>query len=154
MESPRVSLIIPIYNVEKYLHECLLSVQRQAMPNFEAILVNDCTPDNSMQIARQFAQSDQRFHILEHEVNQGLGSARNTGMSAAQGEYIFFLDSDDTVPVDAVQILLELADEQEADMVIGNMAWRYDHHLSLVGYIDTRIRSWSDSESYESAQLT
>jgi len=142
MPSPRVSVIIPIYNTEAYLHECLLSVQRQTMGEFEAILVNDCTPDNSMQIAQQFANSDPRFRILEHEINKGLGGARNTGMSVAKGEYLGFLDSDDLLPVDALQVLLSLTQDQP-EMVVGNMAWYYQHHLSLVGYINSRLQSWA-----------
>ena len=134
MESPRISVVIPIYNTEKYLYECLLSVQRQSMPFFEAILVNDCTPDGSMQIACQFAQSDNRFRILEHTENGGLGKARNTGIGVAHGEYLIFLDSDDSLPIDALQVLLELAEASQADMIIGNMAWINKHNLTCLLY--------------------
>ena len=142
MVMPNISIIIPIYKTEKYLKECLLSVQHQTMPNFEAILVNDCTPDGAMQIAQEFAQSDQRFHILEHEVNKGLGCTRNTGIAASKGKYLNFLDSDDSLPLDALEVLFELAEIQQADMAIGNMAWLFQHRLSPVSYIDHRIRSW------------
>ncbi|MBN1536274.1 MAG: glycosyltransferase [Anaerolineales bacterium] len=142
MVTPRISIIIPIYKTEKYLRNCLLSVQRQTMPDFEAILVNDCTTDGSMAIANEFIVSDSRFHMLEHRENQGLGCARNTGIFTASGEYINFLDSDDCLPMDSLQILLELADSNQADMVIGNMAWLSDHHLNPVKYIDQRLRSW------------
>lgn len=142
MVIPDISIIIPIYKTEKYLKECLLSVQRQTMPNFEAILVNDCTPDGAMQIAQDFAHIDPRFRILEHEVNKGLGCARNTGMAAAKGKYLNFLDSDDRLPLDSLEVLYELAEIQQADMAIGNMAWLFQHRLSPVSYIDHRIRSW------------
>jgi len=142
MDKPRVSIIIPIYKTEKYLYNCLLSVQRQTMPDFEAILVNDCTPDNSMKIAKDFVETDSRFTIIEHEENKGLGWARNSGMEIAQGEYINFLDSDDLLPIDSLQIMLRLAEENQADMIIGNMAWSQNHQLDPVKYIDQRIKSW------------
>jgi len=147
MNTPRVSIIIPIFKTEKYLRDCLLSVQRQTMPDFEAILVNDCTPDNSMQIANEFVRNDSRFYIIEHKENLGLGCARNTGIALAQGEYLNFLDSDDKLPSDAIQVLFDLADTHNVDMVIGNMAWIIDHHLSSVKYIDDRIRLWSTFRS-------
>lgn len=143
MSQPIVSIIIPIYKTEKYLFDCLRSVQCQSMQDFEAILVNDCTPDGSMQIARSFAQSDSRFRIVQLETNQGPGVARNEGVAIAQGEYLNFLDSDDRLPVDALQIMLELVEKNNTDMVIGNMAWLQNHRLSSVKYIDRHIRSWS-----------
>lgn len=143
MTDPKVSIIIPIYKTEKYLRDCLLSVQRQTMPDFEALLVNDCTPDNAMEIAREFAQSDSRFRILEHHANKGLGAARNTGIAAATGKYLNFLDSDDRMAIDTLELLLNQAEQRQADMVIGNMAWINIHQLSRVNYIDQRIRSWS-----------
>lgn len=142
MTDPKVSIIIPIYKTEKYLRDCLLSVQRQTMPDFEALLVNDCTPDGAMEIAREFAQSDSRFQILEHETNLGAGGARNTGIKNASGHFISFLDSDDHLPADAIQLMVNLAESEEADMVIGNMAWYHDHVLTPVHYIDIRLRDW------------
>ena len=142
MSQPRISVIIPIYRTESYLRECLDSVQNQMLTDFEAMLINDCTPDNSMQIAGEFARGDPRFRIIEHKTNQGLGAARNTGMKNAQGEYLFFLDSDDSIPIDTLYLLCAMADTCQADMVIGNMAWLDGDYLTPVPYIDAKIQSW------------
>ena len=139
---PKVSIVIPVYNTERYLKECLLSVQRQTLSDFEAIIVDDCSPDNSRMIAENFAQKDGRFRIIKHETNKGLGCARNTGIKIAQGEYINFLDSDDVLPIDAIITMSKIARQENADMVIGNMAWKKDSLLNSVEYIDNRIRQW------------
>jgi len=142
MSLPQISVIVPIYNTEKYLRNCLLSLQNQTMEDFEAILVNDCSPDNSLEIVNDFVRGDSRFSVLQHEHNQGLGSARNTGIKSAYGKYLNFLDSDDSLPTNSLQILLEQAKRHNADMVIGNMAWKNFHYLSPVNYIDKRIQTW------------
>jgi len=142
MSSPQISVIIPIYNTEEYLRNCLVSVQNQTMSDFEAILVNDCTPDNSMEIVNDFVKDDSRFHIIQHENNQGLGCARNTGIKSAHGNYLNFLDSDDSLPINSLQVLLEQSETHNADMVIGNMAWKNFHYLLPVDYIDKRIQTW------------
>ncbi len=140
--DPRISVIIPVYNTEKYLRDCLSSVQKQTMSDFEAIIINDQTPDNSMSIAREISNADSRFLIIEHDRNKGLGGARNTGIEAAKGQYIFFLDSDDLIPIDALGLLWDASVSGEYDMIIGNMAWYAQHRLSPVNYIDERIKSW------------
>lgn len=93
----RFSVIIPVYNVESYLEACLKSVvfQNFSISDFEIIIVNDCTPDNSMEIACKFANQYKNIRIINHDTNKHLGGARNTGIKEANGEYIFFLDSDD-----------------------------------------------------------
>lgn len=139
VDKPLVSIIIPIYKTEKYLRACLSSVQRQTMRLFEAILVNDCTPDGAMEIAREFVNSDPRFRIIEHEVNKGLGDARNTGVVNARGEFINFLDSDDIMPADAIENLLRVAINNNADHVIGNIYWRKNHILRPLVYMYQRI---------------
>ncbi|GHT38669.1 hypothetical protein FACS189437_00020 [Bacteroidia bacterium] len=93
---PKVSIIIPIYNVEKYLRECLDSVLRQALKDIEIILVDDGSPDNSPSICDEYAQSDNRIKVI-HQKNQGLSVARNQGLMVANGEYIGYVDSDDVI---------------------------------------------------------
>ena len=93
---PAISIIIPIYNVEKYLRRCLESVQNQTFTDWEAICVNDGSPDNSADIVREFAARDARFKLVNKE-NGGLSDARNAGMAVASGEYILYLDSDDFI---------------------------------------------------------
>lgn len=92
--SPQISVIIPIYNVGKYLHQCIESVIKQSYRDIEIILVNDGSQDNSPQICEEFAKNDNRVVVI-HKENGGLSDARNTGIKIAKGEYIIFLDSDD-----------------------------------------------------------
>ena len=142
MDKPIISVIIPVYNTENYLNDCLASVQSQTLSDIEVLIINDETPDNSMAIAQKYAEEDSRFSIIEHKVNKGLGGARNTGINQAKGEYIFFLDSDDLIPVDSLELLWNASSNGQSDMVFGNMAWFYQHHLSPVEYIDTRLKGW------------
>ena len=103
----KVSIIIPVYNVEPYIEECLLSVSSQTMTEgVECIIVDDCGKDNSMSIAERFIEEyigKISFSIIHHGSNRGLSAARNTGIKAAKGEYVYFLDSDDTITADCIQ---------------------------------------------------
>lgn len=94
MSSPFFSVIVPVYNVEKYLHECVDSILNQSFTDFEVILVDDGSPDNCPQICDQYAQKDSRVKVI-HKPNGGLSSARNKGINLSLGEYILFCDGDD-----------------------------------------------------------
>lgn len=94
MNNPLISIIIPVYNVEQYLEECVCSVLNQTYTNFEVILVDDGSPDNSPALCDKFAKQDERVIVI-HKTNGGLSDARNAGLSKAQGDFVFFLDSDD-----------------------------------------------------------
>ena len=98
------SIIIPIYNVEKYLRECLDSVVYQSFADWEAICVDDGSTDGSKGIVEEYASKDERFRLVSQQ-NAGTAAARNTGLRAAQGDYIFFLDSDDWIEPDALQTI-------------------------------------------------
>ncbi|HFU4059843.1 TPA: glycosyltransferase family 2 protein [Streptococcus suis] len=117
---PLISVIIPIYNVEKYLARCLDSVVNQTHTNLEIILVNDGTPDGSVAIAEAYQEKDKRIKLL-HQENAGLSEARNTGIAAATGDYIAFLDSDDWLELDAYEYLLQLLVAHDADISIGGI---------------------------------
>ena len=99
-----VSVIVPIYNVEEYLEECLESIRNQTYTNIEVILVNDGSTDGSIEICERFCQQDNRFKLLTQE-NQGLSAARNRGVKESIGEYIMFVDSDDVVKENIVEVL-------------------------------------------------
>ena len=127
----KVSIIVPIYKVENEIERCLQSVLDQTYDNIELILVNDATPDKSFEIAKEYLANRSVFNkeivFVEHEVNQGLSVARNSGIKASSGDYLFFLDSDDalenlSVIADMVSILLE---NQFPEVVMGNFN-RYD----------------------------
>lgn len=98
-----VSVIIPIYNVEKYLERCLDSVVNQTYKNLEIICVNDCSPDDSCKIVKEYIKKDKRIQLLNREKNGGLSAARNSGLEVATGEYIYFLDSDDWIDSDFLE---------------------------------------------------
>lgn len=120
---PKVSVIIPVYNVEKYIGRCLNSVLSQTLEEFEVIVVNDCTLDRSMTVVRRYAQDDERIKIVEHDVNRGSMMARRTGYMAAQGDFITFLDSDDTLPKGALEALYLAAIKENADIVSGTIQY-------------------------------
>lgn len=113
-----MSVIIPVYNVEKYLHDCVESVLAQSMQDFEIIFVDDESPDNSGAICEEYARKDSRIKVI-HKKNGGLGFARNSGLEPACGKYLFFLDSDDYLPSDALQTLLTEAEKSGADATHG-----------------------------------
>ena len=119
----KVSIIIPVYKVEPYIERCLLSALGQSYPNIEVILIDDCSPDRSMAIAANCIGSHPRkdaVKIISHNHNMGLSCARNTGINAATGDYVYFLDSDDFLPVDAINLLASPAIKNDADFSIGN----------------------------------
>lgn len=106
-----ISVIVPVYNVFPYLSQCLDSILHQTYANLEVIIVDDCSTDRSREICEQYAQRDNRIHLISHDVNSGLSAARNTGLEAATGEYLSFVDSDDWLELDAYEQCLELFDQ-------------------------------------------
>ncbi len=102
--TPLISVIVPIYNVEKYLDQCLLSIQQQTYPHIEVIMMNDGSTDNSSEIAQRYVDNDQRFHLYTQS-NQGLSAARNNALTYATGEFVSFVDSDDLLAVDYYETL-------------------------------------------------
>jgi glycosyltransferase involved in cell wall biosynthesis len=116
---PKVSVIIPLYKVEKYMKKCLDSVLNQTLEDIEIILVNDGSPDNCGILAKSYSKIDKRVKYVSKE-NGGLSSARNAGLDIATGEYIAFIDSDDWVESDMLEIMYFKAKESDADMSICN----------------------------------
>lgn len=100
-----ISIIIPIFNAEQYLENCLESVMRQSYKDFECILVDDGSNDNSLKICQSYSLRDQRFRVF-HKSNGGVSSARNVGIEQARGEYLYFIDSDDALFCNALEVLL------------------------------------------------
>lgn len=113
-EKPLISIIIPIYDVERYLERCVKSVLSQTYQNLEIILVDDGTPDNAGIMADNFAKADSRIKVI-HQKNAGLGAARNTGIRNATGKYIAFVDSDDWIAPDMIEYLYRLISKYDAD---------------------------------------
>lgn len=114
---PQISVVVPVYNVEKYLRECLDSLANQTFEDFEVICVNDGSDDSSLDILEEYASEDERFKIVSQE-NKGLSGARNTGMNYIKGRYLLFLDSDDWLELNALELLYNHANALNSEMVI------------------------------------
>ena len=121
-----ISVIIPVYNVEQYISRCIKSIidQENCGAFLECIIVDDCTPDNSIQIIHSLTdeyKGNIDFVFLKHSHNKGIAATRNTGIEAAHGDYIFFVDSDDWLPANSISCLVEkLFHNPDADMIAGN----------------------------------
>lgn len=126
---PEVSVIVPVYNVEKYLERCLNSLINQTLQNIEIIIVNDGTKDNSEEIIKKFIEKYPQKIVYLKKENGGLSDARNYGMPYAKGEYIAFLDSDDYVEKDIYKEMYELAKKENSDMVECDFLWEYPNKI-------------------------
>lgn len=145
---PKVSIIVPVYNVEMYLDECMESLQRQTLQDIEVICVNDGSKDNSLQILQKYAIEDDRIIIIDKE-NGGYGKAMNVGLDRATGEYIGIVEPDDYVPLNMYEDLYKVAKENELDFVKadfyrfttnadnGNMQLVYNHLDKTGTYYNT-----------------
>ena len=116
--TPAVSIIIPVYNTEKYLREALDSVLAQTMTDFEVLCVNDASPDSSLEILNEYAAKDPRVTVINSETNKGLAGARNLALPHAQGKYLLFLDSDDIFDPQLVEKSYTRAEETSADICV------------------------------------
>lgn len=124
---PKFSVIIPVYNAEKYIDECVQSLLNQKYKDFELILVNDCSTDNSLELCKHYEKQDNRVMVLSQEKNQGVSAARNHGLEHASGKYILFVDSDDFVAENYFETLdLLTANSSRELIVFGN----YDYVIS------------------------
>lgn len=147
-----VSIIIPVYNVENYLEQCLSSVVKQTFKNTEIILLNDGSTDGSLRICRKYEKMDGRVIVCSHE-NRGLGETRNRGIAMAKGEYLFFADSDDYLGKDYVESLYKKAVKTGADVVQGESIMIFEGdgteklEVDLSGYDDVEIDP-SNSDSF------
>lgn len=123
--EPLISIIVPVYKVEEYLGPCVDSILAQSYGNIEVILVDDGSPDRCGEICDDYAKADSRVVVI-HKQNGGLSDARNVGMEIAKGHWLMFVDSDDLLPANAAQILLDIAQKEDAQLVIGGHNRFYD----------------------------
>ena len=115
----KISVIIPVYNVEKFIEQSIKSVLNQTYKNLEIILVDDGSTDSSGSICDEYSKKDKRIKVI-HQDNKGLSGARNSGLDIATGKYIMFLDSDDYFENNSCEILYSEIEKKQADYVIGN----------------------------------
>lgn len=116
--SPAVSVIIPVYNCGDMLRQCLESIENQSFKDFEVIIVNNASTDNSLQIAMEFSEKDKRFRLVENTSGGGAGSNRNKGVELAAGEYISFIDGDDRIDEYFLEKLYKAAKDNNADIAV------------------------------------
>lgn len=135
--NPLISVIVPIYNVEKYLARCVDSIVNQTYKNLEIILVDDGSPDRCPQMCDDYAEKDSRIKVV-HKKNGGLSDARNAGMAVATGEYISFIDSDDYVSDDFFECLLDVMNKENSDIAECSVVKLYE---------DNRFDEFSDDLS-------
>jgi glycosyltransferase involved in cell wall biosynthesis len=126
----KVSVLIPVYGVEKYVGQCSKTLFGQTYDDIEYVFVDDCTPDNSVAVIRQvlseYPHREQQVHIIRHDHNRGLGAARKTALEAATGDFVLNVDSDDHLPLDAVEKLVACQQQTGADIVSGNYSSHYE----------------------------
>jgi len=130
---PKISVIIPVYNTEQFLKRCLDSLSAQTFSDFEAICVDDGSTDNSLKILRKYALKDKRFHVF-FGPNKGTSTARNIGLQKAVGEYIFFLDSDDYLPKQSLEIFLKVAYLSSVDVVVSENMVKFDEKIPFTWF--------------------
>lgn len=127
--NPLISVIVPIYKVEEYLSRCVDSIINQTYKNLEIILVDDGSPDNCPKICDDYAKIDKRIKVV-HKENGGLSDARNAGMKVANGEYISFIDSDDYISLDFINVLYDTIVSEDSDIVECNVAKVFDSGIN------------------------
>jgi len=145
---PKISVVVPVYNVEDFLEPCLDSLVAQTVDDFEVVLVDDGSTDGSVAIAEQYAGRDGRFKIVSQE-NGGLSRARNAGMAVAEGEYLAFLDSDDVLPPNAYALLLGALEKTGSDFATGNV-----HRLTRFGTVQSPFLARAFAETRLKTHVT
>lgn len=126
---PKVSVIVPVYNAERYLPKCLMSLKAQTLKEIEFILVDDCSTDNSRVICEEFAKLDSRFKVIRHNYNGGSSVARQTGLNVAKGKYVIICDADDWTEPRIYEDLFESAEKNNADISICDYFVNYDNGI-------------------------
>ncbi len=120
---PKISVVVPVYNVEKYIERCIQSIQNQTITDWELIMIDDCSPDRSSDIIAEYAKRDKRIILKKHESNHGPMMARRWGDKIASGDYITYCDGDDVLPNNSLQLLYDAAVKTGADIVSGNYTY-------------------------------
>lgn len=146
----KISVIVPVYNIEKYIERCIRSILEQSFKNFELLLIDDGSTDNSGSICDQFALSDSRIKVF-HQRNRGVSYARNTGIKNAQGSFIAFVDGDDWVKHDYLEVLYEQLNMTGSDICIcgGNEVDEHMNELRTCTYQKMEKIEWDDKRLYD-----
>lgn len=147
MKKALVTIVIPVYKVEKFIHRCVDSVIRQSYRNLQVILVDDGSPDRCGNICDEYEKYDNRIKVV-HQLNAGLSAARNTGLRYAKGDFVYFLDSDDYIAPTAIEKMLEIAINNQADIVMAGHS-----RVEPDGRIHSDSANWPHYDDSESIKL-
>lgn len=147
--NPIVSIIVPCYNVEAYLDECLSSLTNQTLREIEIICIDDVSTDGTLAKLNGWSEKDNRIIVLHQETNQRQGAARNRGITIAKGEYIGFVDSDDFITTDMYETLVNASENRSADIVVGNEYICHGEKDTIVRNFPDRILASRNTESYK-----
>jgi len=134
-ENIKFSVIVPTYGVDDYIGDALGCLMMQTYDNFEVIIVDDCSPDNSGEIARSFLERDDRFYYIRHEKNQGVFAARNTGIAKATGDYILFLDPDDLYERNLLRVCAATLERNPVDLLVYSFTEDYRNYAGKIEYM-------------------
>lgn len=145
IENPLISVIVPVYNVENYMRQCIDSLLKQTLPNIEIILVDDGATDKSPEICDEYAKEHSNIRVI-HKLNGGLGSARNEGMKIARGKYIGFVDSDDYVSKKMYETLWNLAETNDADCAYCEFARFWNDRVDITLKTEKTVKIYSNDE--------
>ncbi|WP_195863616.1 glycosyltransferase family 2 protein [Aerococcus urinae] len=159
--QPLVSVIMPVYNVEEYLEDAILSVFNQTYQNIEIILINDGSTDASLSIAEKLKEESEFQFLIHSQANGGLSNARNTGLKLAKGDYIYFFDSDDLIEKEMIKTLVNSMEELSLDAIRFNAESFFDQNFNKENYSETLYNSdeleenyiYSTSEFFESQKI-
>lgn len=146
--KPLITAVVPVYNVERYLTECVESIRRQSYENLEIILVDDGSPDNSGKICDELALKDKRIKVI-HQENRGLSGARNSAINIAKGEYITFIDSDDYITDDMISSLYDLLIRNEAQMAVTGLKSFFEDGSSFANPHGNKVFIYSKQEALD-----
>ena len=149
--NDKISIVVPVYNMENYLERCIKSILNQTYTNLEVLLINDGSTDSSLELCYQLASIDDRIIVFD-KVNGGLSDARNFGVEKASGEYIGFVDSDDDIEPRMIEVLYEMIKEHNADVSECNMNICYPSHSQL--YTQEKYFEVLDKKAYLKEYLT
>ena len=146
--NPFVSIIVPVYNVESYLRRCLNSILLQSYSNIEVIVVDDGSTDLSGTICDEYQKQDSRVKVI-HKTNQGLGAARNTGLKIAKGEYISFVDSDDYIDLNMIEVLLEACLKTESEIAICAVEYELLDNTKIINFTTSKETIYSSQQAIQ-----
>jgi glycosyltransferase involved in cell wall biosynthesis len=151
MENIKISIIVPVYNTGKYLKRCLESIISQKFEDIEIIVVNDCSPDDSLNIIKEFMKKDNRISLIDKQRNEGLSAARNSGIKIAKGEYIIHIDSDDWIEKEYFLETYQNAKKYDADIIITDFYKDFDN--GKINYIKDQAENINKEDMLENIFL-